>query len=166
MSAFARLSFGQIWTHLGIIGGRDDQVQRPGVRGEILLPTRVGGDKLGSAELHGILLLPLRVRDGSDVGTQGLGEQQSKVSETSDSDDTDVDTGTGAVGDERVVNGHTSTEHRRGKGRVETVGDLDDKVTGRSVVGSVASVTLGVLSRALLLELSTVGSLCDMKREC
>lgn len=118
MSAFARLSFGQIWTHLGIIAGRDDQVQRPGVRGEILLPTRVGGDKLGSAELHGILLLPLRVRDGSDVGTQGLGEQQSKVSETSDSDDTNVDTGTGAVGDKRVVNGHTSTEHRRGKGGV------------------------------------------------
>lgn len=117
----------------------------------------MSGDKLASTQLHGVVLLPLRVGDGGDVCTQSFGKQQRKVTETTDSDDTDVDAGAGTVGDERVVHGHSSTEHGSGHGGVETVRNLDDKVPGRTVVRGVPSVTLGILGRSFLLELAAVG---------
>ena len=94
--------------HLRVIRGTDDQIQRPSVRLEILIPTRVSGDKVGSTELEGVFLFTLRVGDGGDVGTEGLGEQEGEMTESTDSDDTDVYSGTGTVGDQRVVDRDTT----------------------------------------------------------
>jgi hypothetical protein len=56
-------------------------------------------DEPGRAHLFGIGLLAFTVRDGSDVGSESFGEEQAKVSETTDADDADVLGGfTGAIG--------------------------------------------------------------------
>ena len=95
--------------HLVVVGRTDDQIERPGVGRKVLVTARVGGNEVGSTKLHGVVLLSLRVGDGSDVGPQSLGEQEGKVTESTNTDDSDIDAGSGTVGDERVVDSNTST---------------------------------------------------------
>jgi hypothetical protein len=128
------------------------------VRSKVLVTSGVSSDELGGSHLLRILLLPLRVGDGGDVGTQGLGEQEGKVTQSTDSNDSDINSGSTSVRDQRVVNGYSSTKHRSGHSGVETIGDLDDEMSRGTVVGCVSSERLVTLGFTLL-ELSTVGSL-------
>lgn len=71
-----------------------------------------GSDKVLRSHLLCVLFLRVRVGDGGDVGSECAGEEDTKVAETSDTDDSDVlGLGSGSVSGERRVEGRTSAHH-------------------------------------------------------
>jgi hypothetical protein len=147
--------------------GRDDEVERVGVLGHPLV-VLAGGDELVSTELEGILLLARSTRDGDDlVGTHGLGEEESKVAETTNTNNTDTLAGSGAVGNKRVVNSHTTAHEGSGKLGAEAIRDRDGEGRGstpRLGVTSVRLVTVEVLAVVGHGELVAVGLLLHLAR--
>lgn len=73
----------------GLTNGADDQIQRPLVSADTLLDVGARGDILGRSQLDRILLLVVTSGDGGDLGTHLAREDNSKVPESTDSDDTD-----------------------------------------------------------------------------
>lgn len=95
-----------IFTICGLTARANDQIQRPRVRLEVVFTASVGSDKPGCAHLFRVGLFALAVRNGGDVGSEGLGEKQTKVSETTDTDDAHVLGGfTSTVDGQGVVEG-------------------------------------------------------------
>lgn len=100
----------------------------------------VGGrDVVVGAEAHDLGALVLAARDADDAGAHGLGEQHAVVAQAADADDADRLAGADAVDLERAEDGDAAAQHGRGLGRGEAVGDLDDEVARRAVVGGVAA---------------------------
>ena len=100
-----------------------------------------GRNESGGSHLLGILLFVVRVTDHGDVCPQSLGEDDCKMSKTSESYNTNVLGGlSGTVLNERRVNGRTSTKHRGGLSRVKVVGNGDDESGGTSPVVCVSTV--------------------------
>ncbi|KAI6767005.1 hypothetical protein HG531_011365 [Fusarium graminearum] len=89
--------------------GVDDDVKCHLVALGPVLLTR--GQETVGAHLAGILLLGSRAGDGPDFGTQSLGEDDTVVTETTDTDDTDLLSRTGAETLQRAVYGDTGAEH-------------------------------------------------------
>ena len=125
------------------VGSVDDEVESKLVR---LVPALLlGADELLSTHLKGILLLVGRVGDGVDLSTESLGPQQSEVTKTTDTDDTNLLAGTSAEANKRRVDGQTSAEHRSGDGSLEVVGDLEDKVVVGTNVRGVTTLRDGTI---------------------
>lgn len=104
------------------------------------------GDEVIRAKLEGISLLVGFAGDGDDaVCAEGLGEEDTEVAQTTDTDDTDCLAGTAAVLAERGVCGDTAAEHGGSIGGGDGVRDLDDEVGGGAVVGGVATVRLAAV---------------------
>jgi len=70
--------------------GRDDQIKGSSVRLDSLRRVTTGGDEGGGSHLLGILLLMVRVTDHGNVCAQSLGEDDSEMSETSETNNTDI----------------------------------------------------------------------------
>ena len=131
--------------HLGGRSGGDDQVEGGSVLGFPVL-VLTGGDEVISTELQGVLLLVRLAGDGDDaVGTESLGEEDTEVTETTNTDDTNGLAGATAVLAQRGVCGDTAAEHGGGVGRGDGIGDLDHEVGGSTVVGGVATVRLAAV---------------------
>ena len=76
--------------HLSAGHGRDDQVKSAAV---VLCPVLVviGGDVSVGTELEDLVLLACLTRDTDDlVSSKSLGEEDTEVAETTDTDDTDL----------------------------------------------------------------------------
>lgn len=147
--------------------GRDDQIETVGVLGGPL-GVLAGGDETVGTKLDGVFLLGGGARDGNNlVGTEGLGEEKGEVTETTNTDDTDALAGTGAVGDERVVDGDTTAHERSGELGRKTLGDGDGE-GGRTApclgVTTVRLVTVEVLAVVSHGELVAVGLLLHLAR--
>lgn len=157
--------------HLGIVGRADDEIERPLVRRKDVVSSAVRGDEARRSHLLGVAALGLGVRDGSDVGSQGLCEEKSKVSllsscqyqawrmaesrtyKTSDTDDSNVlGRRSGTVLGERRVDRDSSAQHGGRERRVQAVGNLHHKVSRCPVVVGVSTVRLIALSVALLVD--------------
>lgn len=95
-------------------GRVEDDVKGHGVR---LVPAllRRGQEAVGA---HGLAvgLLGAAARDGPDLGAQGLGEEQPKVSDSSHAEDADLLAGTDAVAHKWAVGRQTGAEHRGSDG--------------------------------------------------
>ena len=61
--------------HLGIVGRRDDEVERALVGRKVLVSAAVRSDEPRCAHLLSVGALALRVRDGGDVRSKSLGEE-------------------------------------------------------------------------------------------
>lgn len=131
--------------YLGGRDGRDDQVEGAGV---VLGPVGIviSGDVGVSAELQSVLLLVVLARDGNDlVGTKGLGEHDTEVTQTTNTDDTDALAGSAAVVSQGRVHGDTTAKHGRSLGGGDGVGDLDNETRGRAVVEGVTAIGLAAV---------------------
>lgn len=96
-----------------------------------------------STQLEGVFPLVGLAGDGDNlVRTQGLGEQDTKVSQSTDSYNSDLLAGTAAVVLERRVERDTTAHHGCGLSRGDGIGDLNDEVRGSTVVQSVSTVRL------------------------
>lgn len=101
----------------------------------------LGGNVSISTELQSIVGLVSLSRDGNDlVGTQSLGPQDSEVAETTNADNTDALAGAAAVLLQGAVGGNTGAHHGSSQLGGDGVGDLDDEVTGGSVVQSITTL--------------------------
>lgn len=132
-------------TYLGGRDGGDNEVEGAGV---VLGPVGIviGGDVGISAELQSILLLVVLARDGNDlVGAKGLGEHDTEVTETTNTNDTDTLAGSAAVVFQGRVHGDTTAEHGRSLGGGDGVGDLNDETRGRAVVQGVTAIGLAAV---------------------
>jgi hypothetical protein len=149
----ANLQEGEVLGHGHLLAGdgADDQVEGTGVlRSPVLVLS--GGNVLVSTELENIVALVVLAGDTDDtVSTEGLGEQDTKVTETADTDDTDSLSGTTAVVDEGRVDGDTTAKHGSSIGRLDTLGNLDDE-------GTVGAVVVGVATVGLVLAVGVDGS--------
>lgn len=65
--------------HLSVVGSRDDEVERASVRRKVLVSSRMSCDEPRRAHLLSVGALALRVGDGSDVRSESLGEEETKV---------------------------------------------------------------------------------------
>lgn len=117
-----------------------------------------GDNDVLSAHLLGIRVLLVGVGDDGDLGAESSSELDSDVSQSTESDDTDLlGLGSSTVGLERVPDGGTCTQQGSGSGEVEAFRDGNDKGVGASPV--VGVTTLRVLtSRGASLEFASVGS--------
>lgn len=114
----------------GAGNGGDEDVDAVGVVGGPVL-VLAGSDELVSTELEGVLLLGRRARDGDDlVALQCLGEKDGEVAETTDTDDTDTLAGASTVGNQGVVDGDTTAQHRCSELRRNLLWDRDGVGTG------------------------------------
>lgn len=96
-----------------------------------------------STQLESVFLLVGLARDGDDlVSAHGLGEQDTKVSQSTDSNHTDLLARPAAVVLQRRVEGDTTAQHGGGLRRGDGIGDLEDEVGGSTVVQSVSTVRL------------------------
>lgn len=131
--------------HLRRRNSGDDQIQRLSVLSSpvLILTSR---DVRIRTELQRILLLVTLAGDCDDaVSTKCLGEENTKVTETTDTDDTDRLAGSTAVLLQGRVGGDTTAEHRSSLGGGNGVGDLDDKGRGRPVVKRVSTIRLAAV---------------------
>lgn len=125
------------------IGSVDDEVESELVR---LVPALLlGADELLGTHLQGILLLAGRVRDGVDLSTESLGPQKSEVTETTNTDNTDLLARTSAEADKRRVDCETSAEHRSSDGSFEVVGNLEDEVVVCTDVRGITTLRDGAI---------------------
>ena len=125
------------------VGGVDDKVEGELVR---LVPTLLlGADELLGTHLESILLLAGRVRDGVDLSTESLGPEEGEVTQTTDTDDTDLLTRASTEADQRRVDGQTSAEHGSGDRGLEVVGDLEDEVVVCTDVRGVTTLRDGAI---------------------
>jgi hypothetical protein len=116
-------------------------------------------DELGSTHLLGVLLLVCTVGDSSDVGAHGLSEDQSEMTKSSNTNDTDVLGGSScSVLLQRRVDGGTTAKHGCGLGGIERIGDMDGKVGWSPPLVGVTSLGLVSLSVRSSRELGSVGS--------
>lgn len=140
------------------VGGADNQIKFALVILGVLLVMDL--PEIGCTHLHRVGLLARAVRDGDDFfGAQSFGEEQAKVAQTADSDNTDfLGRRATAVLLERAVDRHTTTQHGRSDRMIESVRDLDGKVSRSAVVVGVASVGLGTFRVGLSVILSAVSS--------
>lgn len=131
--------------HLGRGGSGDDQVKRASVAGSPVL-ILTGSDEVIRTELQCILLLIGLAGDGDNaISTERLGEQNSKVTETTNANDTNGLSGAAAVPLKRRVGSNTTAEHRRRISRGDSIRDLDHEVRGRAVVCGVTTVRLATV---------------------
>lgn len=131
--------------HLLARDGAHNEVQGASVLlGPVLVV--VGGNVLVGAELEHLVPLLGLAGDSNDlVSAEGLGEQDTKVSQATDSDNTDGLARSAAVLVQRREDGDTTTEHGRGIGRADALGNGDDKVAVGAVVVGVATVRLALV---------------------
>lgn len=123
------------------VGSVDDEVERELV--SISPALLLGADETVCTHLHGIVLLVGAVGDGVGLSTHGFGEQETKVTQTTNADDTDLLAGAGTQSGERRIDGQTSTEHRRGNRGLEAIRNLECEVFVGSDVGSVTTLRDG-----------------------
>lgn len=122
-------------------GGGDDQVERSSVGLDGIGCIATSSDESSGAHLLGVCLLALGMTDDGHIRSQSLGKDDGKVTETSQTDDTDILGGlSGTVLDQRRVDGSSSTEHGGGLCGVEVVGDRDDESGRTSPVVCVSTV--------------------------
>jgi hypothetical protein len=138
------------------IGSVDDKVEGKLVR---LVPALLlGADELLGTHLEGILLLVGRVRDGVDLSTESLGPQESEVTKTTNTDDTNLLAGTSAEADKRRVDGQTGAQHRGGNGRLDVVGDLENEVVVCTNVRRVTTLRDGAIGVRCTVGVDGVGA--------
>jgi hypothetical protein len=139
------------------IGSVDDKVEGKLVR---LVPALLlGADELLGTHLEGILLLVGRVRDGVDLSTESLGPQESEVTKTTNTDDTNLLAGTSAEADKRRVDGQTGAQHRGGNGRLDVVGDLENEVVVCTNVRRVTTLRDGAIGVRCTVGVDGVGAI-------
>ena len=138
------------------VGGVDDEVEGELVR---LVPTLLlGADELLGTHLESVLLLAGRVRDGVDLSTESLGPEEGEVTETTDTDDTDLLTRASTEADQRRVDGQTSAEHGSGDRGLEVVGDLEDEVVVCTDVRGVTTLRDGAIRVGCTVGVDGVGA--------
>jgi len=138
------------------VGGVDDEVEGELVR---LVPTLLlGADELLGTHLESILLLAGRVRDGVDLSTESLGPEEGEVTETTDTDDTNLLTRASTEADQRRVDGQTSAEHGSGDRGLEVVGDLEDEVVVCTDVRGVTTLRDGAIRVGCTVGVDGVGA--------
>jgi len=116
-------------------------------------------NKVGSTHLLGVLLLVGAVGDSSNIGTHGLGKDQSEMTKTSNTNNTDVLGGSScSVLLQGRVNGGTTAKHWCGLGGVERIGDMDGKVRWSPPFVGVTSLGLVSFSVRSSRELGGVGA--------
>lgn len=128
--------------HLAAGDGADNDVDGLGVLvGPVLIV--VSGDVRVSAESENLVPLGGLAGDTDDlVGAESLCEEDTEVTQATDTDDTNSLSGTAAVVAERSVDGDTTAEHGSGKLRGKRLGDLDDETRVGTVVVGVSTVRL------------------------
>jgi hypothetical protein len=89
----------------------------------------LGSDESIGTELLNGLALRVGVGDGIGLGSESLGELETEMAETTDTDDSDTLAGTGTVVLERRVASDTSAEHGSGVGALESLGDANGEAT-------------------------------------
>lgn len=120
----------------------------------------IGGNVSIGTELENLVLLACLARDTNDlISSKGLGEEDTEVTKTTNTNNTDLSSvrscqisprifqahllaRSSAVVLQRRVYGNTTTKHGSSFGTVETVGNVEDEVAGMTSIGSVATVTL------------------------
>ena len=145
--------------HLLVVGRADDEIERALVRSKVVVLAAVSRNEASRAHLLGVGLLRLGVRDGSHVGPERLGEEEAKVAETSDTDDSDVLRRlSGAVLAQRRENGHATAQHWGSEREIKAVRDTNDEVTRSAVEVGVTAVRLRALGDFLAVVLAGVGA--------
>ena len=158
----ANLQEGQVLSHGHLLAGdgADDQVEGTGVLGGPVL-VLTSGDVLVGTELEDVVTLVVLAGDTNNaVSTESLGEEDTEVTKTTNTDDTDSLAGTTAVADEGRVDGNTTAEHGSGLSTIKTIGDLECESTRVTGVGCVA--TVGLAGAVLVLVAVCVGSVQAM----
>lgn len=128
--------------HLAAGNSADNQVNTLGVlvRPALII---VSSDVRVGAESKDLISLGSLTGDTDDlVSTKGLGEENTKVTQTTNTDDTDSLSRTAAVVAEGGVDGDTTAEHGSGDVGGKTLGDLDDEARVGTVVVGVSTVGL------------------------
>lgn len=128
--------------HLVAGDSADNQVDSLGVLVRPALIV-VSGDVRVGAESENLVLLGGLAGDTDDlVSAEGLGEENTKVAQTTNTDDTDSLSRTAAVVSQGSVDGDTTAQHGGGVLGGETLGDLDDEARVGTVVVGVSTVGL------------------------
>lgn len=121
----------------------------------------IGSNVSVGTELQDIVLLFCLTRDTDNlVSSKSLGEQDTEVTKTTDTNDTDLLSRSGTVILQWRVDGNTTTEHGSGLGAIKTIGDLECESTRVTGVGCVA--TVGLAGAVLVLIAVCVGSVQAM----
>ena len=145
--------------HVLVVGRADDEVERALVRSKVVVLAAVSRNEASRAHLLGVGFLRLGVRDRRHVGTERLGEEEAKVAESSDTDDSDVLRRlSGAVLAQRRINGHATAQHWGSEREIKAVRDTNDEVTRSAVEVGVPAVRLGALGDFLAVVLAGVGA--------
>lgn len=109
---------------LGGVGGVDNEVEGHLVRDVPILV--LSSDETIGAHGLGVGLLGVRAGDDPDFGTEGLGEEDAKVTDATKADNTNLLARTAAVADEWRVGGQAGAKHGGCDSAVKSVGDGED----------------------------------------
>ena len=119
--------------------GVDDKVERLGL--VVIGPVGVLGSRneLVGTHLEGVLPLTGGMGDGNDLGTKGVGEHDTKVAKTADTDDTNTLARASTVADKRREDSETTAKHRSGVLGLDLFGDGEDELLLSSNVGAISA---------------------------
>lgn len=116
-------------------------------------------DELASTHLLGILFLVGAVGDSGNIGAHGFGEDESEMSQSTNTNHTDLFGGfSSSVLFQGRVDSDTTTKHRRGFGRIERVGNVDGEMRWSSPLVGVTTLTLVPFSVRTTRKFGSVGT--------
>lgn len=138
------------------VGAVKDEIEGVGVRlGPVVL---VGVDELFCAQLKRVVLLGGRVREGVDFGPESLCPHDGEVTETTDSDNSDLLSWPGAETHQRGVCGQTGAQHRRGECGLNVIRNLEGEVLVRAHVAGVTTLSHGAVAVLCAIGVDGVGA--------
>lgn len=111
----------------------------------MLSPIRIviSGDIRISTELESILLLiVLAGNSNNPIGTECLCEHDTEVTQSTNTDDSNLLARTAAVMPQRRVGGNTTTQHGSSLGRGNSIRDLNNEVRRGTVIQCITTVGL------------------------
>lgn len=132
-------------THLSRRNSGNNQIQRPPILRRPL-GLIIGGNVKISAHLQRILLLAhLSGNSNNLISTHSLSKQETKVSQSTNTNDPNFLARSTAIVLERTVQRSTTTQHRRSINRSNLLRDLDSEMTRNTVVLRVSAVGLAIV---------------------